>query len=219
MPTNESGTPAGSVALTSGNLVYRDSSGNEIMTIDAANRKLSLPSGATIDMAGTTQIGGTTVNATAAEINRATDVSGRLVAAGSTLTVTEALHDGKTILLNQAAGCTITLPAASASGMRLRFVVTVKPTSNQHRINVVGDDKFEGQINLIDMDGVAQAAYAAIDSADNDQINLNGTTTGGQIGDFIVLEDVLADKWHVIGFGVVPAGSNPATPFATGQVS
>jgi hypothetical protein len=157
------------------------------------------------------------VSATAAEINRATDVSGRLVAGGSSLTVTELAHDGKTILLDTAAGTTITLPAASGSGMRLRFVVSVAPTSNQHRINVVGDDAFFGSINILDLDAAAQGAFAAASGAD--QINLNTTTTGGKIGDFIVLEDIAADKWAVMGQLQCPTGSNPATPFATGQVS
>lgn len=36
---------------SSGNLVFKDSSGNEIMTIDGANRKVSLPSGSDLDVA------------------------------------------------------------------------------------------------------------------------------------------------------------------------
>lgn len=158
------------------------------------------------------------VTATAAEINRAVDVSGRLVAAGSTLALTEAAHDGKTILLDTAAGSAITLPAATGSGTRFRFVVTVKPTTNQHRISVVGNDAMLGSVNLLDLDGAAQTAYAA--AADSDQFNLNGTTTGGQIGDVVELEDALADRWLVVrGQLTCAAGSNPATPFATAQVT
>ena len=80
--------------------------------------------------------GGTAINATAAEINRTCDVSARLVAAGATLTVTTALHDNKTILLDTLAGSVCTLPAASGSGARFKFVVKAKATSNSHKIQV-----------------------------------------------------------------------------------
>lgn len=169
----------------------------------------------TVDLTDLGVVAGLT--ATATEINRACDVSARLVAAGSTLAVTVAAHDGKTILLDTAAGSTCTLPAATGSGARIRFAVSVKPTSNQHRITVTGNDAFYGSINILDLDAAAQAAYAA--GSDADQLNLNGTTTGGQIGDFVTVEDVAADKWQVFGQAVCPAGSNPATPFATGQVT
>lgn len=159
------------------------------------------------------------LTATAAELNRAADVSGRLVAAGASLTLTQATHDGKVILLDAAAGSTITLPAASGSGAKFTLLVSVKPTSNQHRINVVGDDEFVGSVNILDADLAAQGAYAAADAGDNDQLDLNGTTKGGQVGDWLELIDLLADNWHIRGQLVCPAGSNPVTPFASGQVT
>lgn len=181
-------------------------------------KSLDIESGGALKIAGTDIAAGIAgLTATGAEINRAADVSGRLVAGGSTLTLTELAHDGKTVALDTAAGTTITLPAATGSGMTLRFVVTVAPTSNQHRINVVGNDAFVGTINILDLDATAQAAFAA--AADADQINLNTTTTGGKIGDWIALQDVLADRWAVMGQLQCPVGSNVATPFATGQVA
>lgn len=138
------------------------------------------------------------------------------IAGGSSLTLTAA-HHNRTVLLDTAAGTTITLPAATGSGLRFRLAVTVAPTSNQHRVNVTGNDAFVGTINILDLDSTAQAAFAA--GSDADQINLNGTTTGGKIGDWLTFEDVLADRWHVMGQLQCPAGSNVATPFATGQVS
>lgn len=157
--------------------------------------------------------------ATAAEINRSADVSARLVAAGASLTLTEASHADKIIKLDTAAGSAITLPAATGSGARFIFIVTTKPTSNQHRISVVGNDEFVGSVNILDVDGSAQAAFAALDAADNDQLDLNGTTKGGQVGDWLEIVDIAADNWHVRGQCVCPAGSNPATPFTTGQVT
>lgn len=154
------------------------------------------------------------VLATAAEINRAADVSARLVAGGATLAVTEASHDGKTILLDTAAGSNPTLPAATGSGARFRFVVSVVPTSNQHRISVTGDDTFFGNVwanSTGDTPDLGQPWPAA---AGNNQVNLNGTTTGGaSIGDYLEVQDIATDKWHIIGF--VTASGTEATPFAT----
>lgn len=152
--------------------------------------------------------------ATTAELNRAADVSTRLVAGGSTLAVTEASHDGKTILLDTAAGSNPTLPAATGSGARFRFVVSVVPTSNQHRISVTGNDTFFGNVwanSTGDTPDLGQPWPAA---AGNNQVNLNGTTTGGaSIGDYIEVQDIVTDKWHIIGF--VTASGTEATPFAT----
>lgn len=138
-----------------------------------------------------------------------------LVAAGSALTLTAAEHHGRTIALDTAAGSTITLPAAVGSGAMFRFLVTVAATSNQHRINVVGNDAFFGVfIAGNDSDNTVVAWPTA---ADADQINMSGTATGGFKGAFITLQDMLPDCWSV--FGVSDASGTEATPFATGQVS
>lgn len=145
-------------------------------------------------------------------------LAGTIVAAGSSITLDSTYH-GRVIALDTAAGSTVTLPAATGSGVKFTFIVTVKPTTNQHRLNVVGNDAFAGSVNIIDMDGSAQAAFAALVASDNDRCDLNGTTKGGQIGDMLEVIDINADVWHIRGQLICPAGSNPATPFATGQVS
>lgn len=155
-----------------------------------------------------------TLLATAAEINRVADVSTRLVAGGATLAVTEAAHDGKTILLDTAAGSNPTLPAATGSGAIFRFVVSVVPTSNQHRLSVTGNDTFFGNVwtnSTGDTPDLGQPWPAA---AGNNQVNLNGTTTGGlSIGDYLEVQDIVADKWLIIGF--TTTSGTEATPFAT----
>src|SRR4051812_18118624 len=56
------------------------------------------------------------VIATPAEINRVADQDNRVVAAGAgTLALTVALHEGKTVICDQAAGCAFTLPSAAAA--------------------------------------------------------------------------------------------------------
>lgn len=157
----------------------------------------------------------TQVLATALEINRAADVSTRLVAAGATLAVTVAAHDGKTIALDTAGGSVCTLPVAAATGARVRFAVTVRPSGGSHIIKVGNASDFiAGQINLLDLDASAQAAFQG-DGAADDTITINNTTTGGAIGDYIEMEDTLANVWTVVhGSLTVPAGSNVADPFS-----
>jgi hypothetical protein len=154
------------------------------------------------------------LSATATEINRVADVSGRLVAAGATLSVTEALHDGKTILLDTLAGSVCTLPAATGSGARFKFVVGVKATSNSHIVKVTGNDIIQGAVLVVDTDTAGTVTGFAT-ASDSDTITLNRSTSGSvTVGEWIELEDIAADTWSVRG--VLTNTSNGATPFSAG---
>lgn len=142
-------------------------------------------------------------------------ISSAAVAGGSSLTLTAASHNGKTILLDTAAGTTITLPAATGSGARFTFVVSVAATSNQHRINVVGNDAFFG--GIVQGNDSDNTTVMWPTAADADRINMDGTNTGGVKGARYVIEDVATDSWSIIGWS--DASATEATPFATGQVS
>ena len=139
---------------------------------------------------------------------------GGVIAGGASLTLT-ALHDGKTILMDQASGTALTLPAATGSGVRFRAVVSVTVTSNQHRVSVVGNDAMFGTALLAQDGGDTSVLFEA--GADTDRINMNGSTTGGIKGTIIELEDIAADTWFVRLVGA--ATGTEATPFQTGQVS
>lgn len=183
-------------------------------------KSIDVESGGELRIAGTALTGSaaelntmTGILATAAELNRVCDRSTRQVAAGATLTLTEASHDGKTIVLDQASGSVVTLPAP-VIGMRCRFLVTVKPTSNFHQIKVASASDFmAGSANIIDVDGFIQNAFHA-DGAADDNIQLNGTTKGGQVGDWIEIDGISATVWAIRGQLVCPAGSNPADMFS-----
>jgi len=55
-----------------GDLVFKDASGNIILRLDAANRKLEIPSGSALDIesGGSLKLAGTAITATAAELNK-----------------------------------------------------------------------------------------------------------------------------------------------------
>lgn len=164
-----------------------------------------------LDMS-TIKIDGTEVVATAAEINRAADVSARVVAiTAATDSLTAAEHDGKVVTLNRTAGIDLTLPAASGSGVRF-YIVVVGDTSDAYTITVadVCNDTIRGTI-LVAQDGGAEAqAFESGTSAT--VISLNSGTTGGEIGDVIELIDVATDMWHVRG--IVQGSGCEATPFS-----
>lgn len=161
---------------------------------------------------GQFQLAGTQVTATAAELNRAADVSGRLVAAGSTLSATVADHDGKLILLDTATGSVVTLPAATGTGAILRFAVSVLATSNSHIVKVAdATDIIQGVIMTVSDGSDAVLGWRTAD--DSDTITLNRSTTGSvERGEWIELVDVATNLWLVSG--MTASTGTEATPFS-----
>lgn len=157
-------------------------------------------------------IGGTAVTATAAEINRAADVSARIVnCTAATLTVTAASHDSKTVTLNRAAGIAVTLPAASGSGERFRFIIGTTVTSNSTTIKVANSSDTMVGVGMQAADGGSTVNFWEAGGTD-DTITFNGTTTGGIKGDLVELEDIATNLWHVRVLG--SATGTEATPFS-----
>ena len=157
-------------------------------------------------------IGGTTVNATALELNRAADVSTRVVnVTAATLAVTEALHDSKVVTLNRAAGIAVTLPAATGSGAKLFFVLGTTITSVGTTIKVADASDVMTGTALLAQDA-ADTAVLFETAASSDTVTLNGTTTGGILGDSVELIDIAADLWWVRVQG--SATGTEATPFS-----
>ena len=169
----------------------------------------------TFDATSTFSLGGTAVTATALELNRAADVSARVInVTGSSLAILEATHDGKIITLNRAGGIAITMPEATGSGMLITFVVGTKFTSN-------------ATITLADLVNTALIGHASIVDSDTtdlihrftpgstfDLVTLSGTNTGGGLGCIIRYIDVATDVWSVEIIEPV-GGTAPATPFSS----
>lgn len=135
------------------------------------------------------------------------------VAAGSSLSLTNILHDGRTIYLDQADGSALTLPAASGSGMKVRVVVSTTVTSNSHTIACAGTDEFAGVVLQTDTDtSDTLASYPALAADNFDVVTMNGTTTGGLIGDWYELEDIASGVWALNGHQ--NANGTVATPLS-----
>lgn len=192
--------------------VYREQGGAR--QVVASGGSLDVESGGELDIesGASLKLAGTAVSATAAEINRVADVSGILVAAGGTLTVTEASHAGKIICLDTAAGSVVTLPAASGSGAVYRFLVTVTATSNSHVIQVANaNDEFRGFVIQDASEATAPNIWWAADN--DDTITLNRSTTGlAAQGEYFEIVDAVANHFFVRGYS--QASGAEATPFS-----
>lgn len=165
----------------------------------------------TLKVSGTLALNGTSLTATATEINRACDTSGRVVAAtDSTLAISEATHDGKVINLNRAAGIAVTLPAATGSGAKYRLILGATVTSNSTTIKVTGNDTMTG--NAIICNDTDNSVSGFETAADSDTITFDGSTTGGIKGNSIELIDLATDLWFVNVTG--SATGTEATPFS-----
>jgi hypothetical protein len=140
-------------------------------------------------------------------------IGGGPVAAGATLTLTAAVHAGRLINLDTAAGSIVTLPAATGSGNRYRFRVSVLATSNSHIVKVANaSDSFDGIIISEDDTSDNAVAFGAV-AGTSDTITLNRSTTGSvTIGEYIEIEDVASGRFHVRG--VISNTGTPATPFS-----
>lgn len=168
---------------------------NRLMGLEAFTDALSLPAGTTI--------GGSTVDPTNALVT--------VPAATTTLTVTQALHAGKTILLASTAGLAITPPAATGTGAAYRICFTATISGG----NVTWDakagnasDVFYGWLQTYK----ATTFTPYITASNSNLLTFDGTTRGGIKGDMIEIRDVATNVWIVSGF--TNQTGTIATPFS-----
>lgn len=138
-----------------------------------------------------------------------------LVVLTSPITLSKALHDGKTLLTNALAGTIITLPPTSNSGMKLRIISLLAPTSNSNIVKVANSlDVMIGSARTSLASGIGTNFPTA---ATSDTMTMNRTTSGGASnGEVIELEDVALGFWSVqallSGSGVLITPFSAAVP-------
>lgn len=120
-------------------------------------------------------------------------------------------HMGTMLVVNAAAGLTLTLPAASGSGKGFSVMIGTTVTSNDVIIQVANaSDTMKGNVIVAADGGSSVLGWEAASTSDT--ITLDGSTTGGIIGDYIDLVDVAANVWAVRA--VLSATGTEATPFS-----
>lgn len=93
-------------------------------------------------------------------------------------------------VLNSAAGQTITLPASTGKGGILRLYVGTTITSGSTVI------RSKGGTDIIN--GLGTVGTTSFQTASNtNTITMNGSTTGGVVGGYIELQDMLLGQWKV----------------------
>lgn len=125
----------------------------------------------------------------------------------SSLAVTAAAHANKTVTINAAAGCAVTLPAATGTGNRYRFFIGTTITSNTTTFTRAGSDTMFGMIYQLADGGSTLAAYECPGST---VITLDGSTKGGIKGDMIEFQDMASAVWSILGH--TSATGTEATP-------
>ena len=152
------------------------------------------------------------LTATAAEINRTTDISLRSVtlAAASTTTLSAATHGDKTLVTSSTASASlqVNLPAATGTGLKTTIVVGVTVATNKLFVVATGAVIFGTCITISD----GAAAVLGYSAAGVTTITFDGTTQGGLKGDVIELQDVATNIW--LARVTSTSSGSEATPFS-----
>ena len=130
-------------------------------------------------------------------------------AAATTLT---AKQSGALVLMDAAAGYTITLPAPVA-GMYFDFLQTVTQTSSTQKVLTDAATTFLLGEVLTFTTATASPAGFAFDGSTHRSLATNGTTSGGIIGTRFRVEALSATVWAITG--VVVGSGTIVTPAAT----
>lgn len=157
------------------------------------------------------------LTATAAEINRTSDVSARVVISTATaLSLTVTQHAERIVLVNtnSTVANTFTLPTAAGTGAKFEIVNGIAQTQGTVVIAANGTtDVLVGRCLAFDSSAIATHASEFVTSATSDKVTLNLTTTGGGVGyDRVVAYDTTANSWLV--FVETLCIGTPATPFS-----
>lgn len=137
--------------------------------------------------------------------------SGIVALVAAALTITQALHGGKTITVDRAAGSTLTLPAATGTGTVYKIFTGTTITSNDLIIQVASASDIVAGVAWMAND--TDASVSGFETAaDSDTMTMNGTTKGGIKGDYIQIIDMAAGLFSVQAF-LTGTGAE-ATPFS-----
>jgi hypothetical protein len=141
--------------------------------------------------------------------------NGALSIADSTVTLTQIDHAGRCVVLNRAAGVTVTLPAASGTGDEYTIVIGTTATSNANIVKVANaTDVMNGSLNIQqDTDGDGTLKVWRADAGDDTMTFAGAATTGGIVGGYIRCTDYASGFWSCQAF-TQSGGGSEATPFS-----
>lgn len=125
--------------------------------------------------------------------------------------LTELEHGNRTVRVSAAAGLTLTLPAATGTGNTYTIFIATTVTSNSVVIQAASaSDTMSGGAIVMADGGDTLVGFETTSTSDT--ITLNGSTTGGKLGDQIILQDVASGKFRVLA--ILSGTGTEATPFS-----
>lgn len=123
-------------------------------------------------------------------------------------------HQGLIVTAGQAAGQAFTLPKSLGKGAAFNVVVTTAITSNSTTIKAASaDDAFAGVALGVDDDVEGATGFSWNAETGDDTVTMDGTATGGKLGDHWQFIDVAPGLWLVKGF-ITQSGGAESTPFS-----
>lgn len=122
-------------------------------------------------------------------------------------------HANRTTVFSLAAGFAITVPAASGTGNKYRFVSGIALTGDT-TITAPSGTILKGAV-LINNSGDTTAATADVYPAgsSDEVITFDASEGAGKVGDYVELEDIASGVYAVSG--LFTAMHDPATPFSS----
>lgn len=126
-------------------------------------------------------------------------------------TLTKKAHGNCLLVWNSTTGAAVTLPASNGDGTRFEIVMNKLIGSGSFTLVVANaTDVMAGVALTVDDDGVPANAWAT--SATSDTVTMDGSTTGGKVGDKIVVTDMATGFWQVNVWS--NESGTEATPFS-----
>lgn len=120
------------------------------------------------------------------------------VAAGSTsLTMTMAADAERRILIQPTGGLLITLPAPTGSGSLYQICVAATITGGSCSIDAKGSDSVAIFAGVAWQNKTGTGLTTTPTASNTNLITLNGTTSGGIVGDVITIQDAALHTWNL----------------------
>jgi hypothetical protein len=132
---------------------------------------------------------------------------------GTSLTIDGTFHVVN-VLLDKAAGTAVALPAATGTGLRVRFVCGIAKSGGSDVISAAGTDVFKGVAVGVETDS-ANAVKGFAAASNSNTVTFDGATKGGvNVGDYFEIADLATGKWFVTASMLTATGGAFATPFS-----
>ena len=138
--------------------------------------------------------------------------SGAPVSLTAGATLSPGSHANRALVVDNAAGAAIVLPAATGTGHKYRVLIGTALATGDVTVTAAGADTYQGYA-IVEDSGDSSPTDAVLFPASGGTIFTFDQSAGsGAVGDWVELEDFKTGVWSVKGY--VSAQGDAATPFS-----